>query len=112
MNRKFGVVSAGLIAPVIREGDNLAQIVTDTVLNSIDNIDNRDIIGITESVVARAQGNYVSVNEIAENIKEVLGNPERIFLYNPIYSRNRFAMILKAFARAAKSQIIISMPAR
>lgn len=111
MNKKFGVISTGLIAPIIREGDNLAQIVIDTVLNAIDNIADRDIIGITESVAARAQGNYVSIDEIAANIKKVLGDPDKIFLYNPVYSRNRFAMILKAFARAAKSQIIISMPA-
>lgn len=110
MNKKFGVTSTGLIAPIIREGDNLAKIVTDTVLNAIDTIEDKDIIGITESVVARAQGNYVSVDEIAQNIKKVLGSPDKIFLYNPIYSRNRFAMILKAFSRAAKSQIIISMP--
>ena len=110
MTRKYGVSSTGLIAPIIREGDNLAEIVTDTVLNSIDNIEHGDIIGITESVVARAEGNYVTVDEVVEDIKKVLNNPNRIYLYNPIYSRNRFAIILKAFARAAKDDVSIYMP--
>ena len=110
MTRKYGVSSTGLIAPIIREGDDLAKIVTDVVLNAIDNIEDGDIIGITESVVARAEGNYVTIDEVAEDIKKVLNNPNRIYLYNPIYSRNRFAMILKAFARAAKDDVSIYMP--
>lgn len=110
MIRKYGVSSTGLIAPIIREGDNLAEIVTDTVLNAIDNIEDGDIIGITESVVARAEGNYVTIDEVAEDIKGVMGDVDNIFLHKPIYSRNRFAMILKAFARAAKKSIIIYMP--
>jgi hypothetical protein len=110
MTRKYGVSSTGLIAPIIREGDDIAQIVTDTVLNAIDNIEDNDVIGITESVVARAQGNYVTIDEAAEEIKRVLHNPKRIYLYNTIYSRNRFAMILKAFARAAEEDVSIYMP--
>ena len=109
MTRKYGVSSTGLIAPIIREGDDLAEIVTDTVLNAIDNIEDGDIIGITESIVARAQGNYVTIDEAAEDIKKVLGNPNIILLGYPIYSRNRFAMILKAFARAAKKEVWIKM---
>jgi len=110
MSKKYGVSSTGLIAPIIREGDDLCQIVCDTVLNAIDNIEDRDIIGITESVVARAQGNYVTVDEVAEDIKKKFNNPETILLYNPIYSRNRFAMILKAIARAVKKKVVIHMP--
>ena len=110
MTRKYGVSSTGLIAPIIREGDDIAEIVTETVLNAIDNIEDGDIIGITESVVARAQGNYVTIDEVAEDIKKVMGDVDNIFLHKPIYSRNRFAMILKAFARAAKKSIIIYMP--
>ena len=110
MTRKYGVSSTGLIAPIIREGDNLSEIVTDVVLNAIDNIEDGDIIGITESIVARAEGNYVTIDEVAEDIKRVLGNPERVYLLYPIYSRNRFAMILKAFARAVKFSITIKMP--
>lgn len=108
--KKFGVQSIGLVAPIIREGDNLTEIVTDTVLNSGIEIEDKDIVGITESVVARAQGNYVTIDEVAEDIKKVLGNPDYIELLNPIYSRNRFAMILKAFARAANKGIKIWMP--
>lgn len=110
MSKKYGVSSTGLIAPIIREGDDLCQIVCDTVLNAIDNIEDRDIIGITESVVARAQGNYVTVDEVAEDIKKKFNNPEIILVYNPIYSRNRFAMILKAIARAVKKKVVIHMP--
>lgn len=108
--KKYGVSSTGLIAPIIRKGDDLCKIVVDTVLNSIDNIEDRDIIGITESVVARAQGNYVTVNEIAEDIKRIFNNPESVLLYKPIYSRNRFAMILKAVARAVEKRVTIFMP--
>ena len=109
MTKKYGVSSTGLIAPIIREGDDIAQIVTDTVLNAIDNIEDNDVIGITESVVARAQGNYVTIDEVAEDIKKVMGERSLIVLKNPIYSRNRFAMILKAFARAVKEKIVIEM---
>lgn len=110
MIKKYGVSSTGLIAPIIREGDNLAEIVTDTVLNAIDNIEDGDVIGITESIVARAAGTYVTIDEVAEDIKREMGEVDNIFLHKPIYSRNRFAMILKAFARAAKKSIIIYMP--
>lgn len=110
MNRKFGVQSTGLIAPIIREGDDLVEIVTDTILNSGIKIEDGDVVGITESVVARAEGNYVTIDEVAEDIKKVLNNPERVYLLSPIYSRNRFAMILKAFARTVKTSITIKMP--
>ena len=110
MTRKYGVSSTGLIAPIIREGDDLAKIVTDIVLNAIDNIEDGDIIGITESVVARAEGNYVTIDEVAEDIKEKLQNPDAITIINPIFSRNRFAMILKAIARAASSRVSIYFP--
>lgn len=108
--KKFCVQSTGLIAPIIREEDNLVEIVVDTVLHSGLKIEHNDIIGITESVVARSEGNYVTIDEAAEDIKKVLGNPDYIELLNPIYSRNRFAMILKAFARAANKGIKIWMP--
>ena len=110
MTRKYGVSLTGLIAPIIRKGDDLAEIVTDVVLDSIDNIEDGDVIGITESIVARASGNYVTIDEVAEDIKREMGDVDNIFLHKPIYSRNRFAMILKAFARAAKKSIIIYMP--
>ena len=105
--KKFGVQSIGLVAPIVREGDDIAQITINTVLNSGIEIEDGDIIGITESVVARSQGNYVTIDEVAEDIKKVMGNPDEVILYNPIYSRNRFAMILKAFARAVKKRVIL-----
>lgn len=110
MSKKYGVSSTGLIAPIIREGDDLCKIVCNTVFNAIDNVEDGDIIGITESVVARAQGNYVTVGEVAEDIKKKFNNPENIHVYKPIYSRNRFAMILKAIARAVKDTVFIVMP--
>ena len=112
MSKKYGVSSTGLIAPIIKEGDDITQIVCDTVLNAIDNIEDRDIIGITESVVARAQGNYVTVDEVAEDIRKKMGEPKNILVYFPIYSRNRFAMILKAIARAAKEEVCIVVSER
>ena len=108
--KKYGVSSTGLIAPIIREGDDIAQITVNAVLNAIDNIEDGDIVGITESVVARAQGNYVTIDEVAEDIKRQLNNPKEVFLIKPIYSRNRFAMILKAFARAVSETVYIYMP--
>lgn len=126
MTKKYGVSSTGLIAPIIRKGDDLAEIVTNVVLDAIDNIEDGDVIGITESIVARAQGNYVTVDEVAEDIKKVIKNTfekeskyvknivknplDSIVLYWPIYSRNRFAMILKAFARAANKTVKLYMP--
>jgi hypothetical protein len=109
MTRKYGVSSTGLIAPIIREGDNLAEIVTETVLNSGIKIDDNDVIGITESIVARAEGNYVTVDEIAEEVKRVMGKVDWITLYNPIFSRNRFSMILKGIARAVIKGVNICM---
>ena len=108
--RLIGVQTTGLLAPIIRQGDDLVKIVTDTVLGAIDKIEDGDIIGITESVVARAEGNYVTIDEVVEDIKRVLHNPKYVYLEGPIYSRNRFAMILKAFARAVKEKVYIWMP--
>jgi len=114
----------GIKCPLIKKGDNLSEIVVDSVLDAtlkyyaypyhedtFYDISNNDIIGITESVVARSQGNYVTIDEVAENIKFVMNSPEEITIYNCIYSRNRFAMILKAIARAAKKKVRIYMPA-
>lgn len=115
--KNVGVISMGIKAPIIREGDNLSEIVVNSVLESTWNpyskeyeINDKDVIGITESVVARAQGNYVTIDEIAEEIKQKFNKPETIVIIKPIYSRNRFSMILKAIARAAGKKIIIVMP--
>ena len=98
----------GVKLPLIRKGDNLKDI----ILNSLDmdSISDNDIIGITESVVARSQGNYVTVYELADEIKRVMGNPDVITVTNCIYSRNRFVPILKAIALAAGKRVRVYMP--
>lgn len=110
MVRTIGTASYGLRAPIIQEGDDLVEIVTDIVLNSGIEIKNKDVIGITESLVARSAGCYVTLDEVVEDIKRLSNNAEYISVYKPIYSRNRFAMILKAIARAAGKKVYIHMP--
>ena len=109
--RTIGTASYGLRAPIVTQGDDLVQIVVDTVLNSGLEIKDRDVLGITESIVARCEGNYVTIDEVAEEIREMSNNADIIFVDRPIYSRNRFAMILKAIARAAGKKVFIYMPA-
>ena len=112
----FGVISKGIKCGIIRENDDIVKIVTNSVLentwnshtNSYDLKDN-DIIAITESVVARAAGLYVTVDEIAKDVERVFGKDATIAVLDPIYSRNRFSMILKGIARAAK-KIKMRMP--
>ena len=105
----------GLTCPIIREGDNLAAIVVESVLDAIRKPNNkfdicdRAVVGITESVVARSQGNYVTVDDIAADVKAKCGENATIYILNPIYSRNRFAIILRGIARAAK-KIVLVMP--
>ena len=108
--RTVGTSAYGLICPIFKEGDDLCEIITNTLLNSGLEINDRDVLGITESVVARAEGNYVTVDEVAESVKKVFNNPTDILVYNPIYSRNRFAMILKGIARAVTGTVYIRMP--
>ena len=103
-----GVISMGIHCPIIREGDDLQQIVIDSILRTTE-LEDGDVIGITESVVARSQGNYVTVDEIAAETERLFGKLPIIQLYEPIYSRNRFAIILKGIARAC-SAVIITMP--
>lgn len=107
MVRTIGTASYGLRAPIVKQGDDLVQIVVDTVLNSGLEIKDRDVLGITESIVARCEGNYVTIDEVAEEIKNISDNAENIHVFRPIYSRNRFAMILKAIARAAGKYVVI-----
>ena len=99
-----GIISFGVKCPIIRKGDNLEEIVISSTKASLDelgfNFEDGDIIGITESVVARCQGNYVTIDDIVQFMEES-GFKKRLVLYFPIMSRNRFSMILKAFARYA-----------
>lgn len=115
-----GTESVGLRAPLIKEGDNIVDIVVKCVLEAVHTSDwmdvpiygqlhDKDIIGITESVVARSQGNYVTIDEIADEIKSKFGEHQTIDLICPIYSRNRFAMILKGIARGC-DKLRILMP--
>lgn len=109
MARTIGTAAYGLRAPIVKTGDDLIQIIVETVLKSGLEIKDRDVLGITESIVARCEGNYVTIDEVAEEIKKLSNNAETILVYKPIYSRNRFAMILKAIARAASKKVVIRM---
>ena len=108
--RLVGTVSRGIRCPIIREGDDLADIVTNSVLAAAESegfaIRDRDVIAITESIVARAQGNYASVNDIADDVRAKLGG-ETIGVIFPILSRNRFAICLKGIAMGAKKVVLM-----
>ncbi|MBR4292546.1 MAG: coenzyme F420-0:L-glutamate ligase [Clostridia bacterium] len=109
-----GTISRGIRAPIIREGDNLANIVVESVLdaNRLDGIqfEDRDIVAVTEAVVARAQGNYVSVDDIAADVKAKFPEGE-IGVVFPILSRNRFAICLRGIARGVKKiTLMLSYP--
>ena len=110
MSRMVGTVSRGVRAPIIRKGDDIVDIVVNSVLEaSADDgfeIRNRDIIAITEAVVARAQGNYASVENIAEDVKAKLGG-ETVGVIFPILSRNRFAICLRGIAKGAKKIVLM-----
>ena len=108
--RRVGTVSRGIRCPIIREGDDLAAIVTDSVLEASRSegfpIRDRDVIAVTESVVARAQGNYASVDDIAADVRAKLGG-ETVGVIFPILSRNRFAICLRGIARGAKKIVLM-----
>ena len=110
MERKVGTVSRGIRCPIIREGDDLAKIVVTSVLEAAESegyeIRNRDVVAVTESVVARAQGNYASVDGIAKDVSEKLGG-ETVGVIFPILSRNRFAICLRGIARVAKKIVLM-----
>ncbi len=110
MERKVGTVSRGIRCPIFREGDDLANIVVDTVLDAAQSegfaIHDRDVIAITESVVARVQGNYASIDAIAKDVKNKLGG-ETIGVIFPILSRNRFSICLRGIARGAKKVVLM-----
>lgn len=110
MERKVGTISRGIRCPIIREGDNLADIIVESVLEAAESeefeLRDRDVIAATESIVARAQGNYASVDAIAKDVKEKLGG-ETIGVIFPILSRNRFSICLKGIAKGAKKVILM-----
>ncbi len=108
--RKVGTISRGIRCPIIREGDDLAKIVADSVLEAAEcegfELRDRDVISMTESIVARAQGNYASVDDIAADVKAKLGGGT-IGVIFPILSRNRFAICLRGIAKGAKKIVLM-----
>ena len=110
MSRMVGTVSRGLRAPIIRSGDDIVEIVTNSVLEAAADdgfeIRDRDIVAMTESIVARVQGNYVSVDNIADDVRAKFGG-ETIGVIFPILSRNRFSICLRGFAKGAKKIVLM-----
>jgi len=110
MDRRVGTVSRGIRCPIIREGDDLGAIVATSVIEAAEiegfELRDRDVISITESIVARAQGNYASVNDIAADVKAKFGE-ETVGVIFPILSRNRFAICLKGIALGAKKIVLM-----
>lgn len=110
MSRMVGTVSRGVRAPIIRNGDDIVKIVTESVLEASKDagfeIQNRDIIAMTEAIVARAQGNYATVDDIAADVKAKLGG-ETVGVILPILSRNRFAVCLRGIAKGAKKIVLM-----
>ena len=110
MERKVGTISRGIRCPIIRQNDDLAKIVVDSVIEAAESdgftLRDRDVVGITESIVARAQGNYASVEDVKTDILNKIGN-DTIGVIFPILSRNRFAICLRGIAKAAKKIVLM-----
>ena len=108
--RRVGTISRGIRCPIIREGDNLAAIVADSVIEAAEiegfELRDRDVIAMTESIVARSQGNYATVDNIAADVKAKLGG-DTIGVIFPILSRNRFAICLRGIAKGAKKIVLM-----
>lgn len=110
MERKVGTISRGVRCPIIREGDDLSEIVTKSILEASESdgyeVRDRDIVALTESIVARAQGNYVSVDAISKDVHAKVGS-DTIGIIFPILSRNRFSILLKAMATGVKKVVLM-----
>lgn len=110
MERKVGTISRGIRCPIIREGDDISSVVVNSVLEAAEaegyEIRDRDIVAVTESVVARSQGNYASVEAIAKDVQAKLGS-DTIGVIFPILSRNRFAICLRGISMAAKKIVLM-----
>ncbi|MBO7698950.1 MAG: coenzyme F420-0:L-glutamate ligase, partial [Erysipelotrichaceae bacterium] len=114
MSRYTGTVSRGIRCPIIKQGDDLQKIITDTIIEASEaegfELHDRDVVSITESIVARAQGNYCTVDDIAKDVREKLGGNDMGVIF-PITSRNRFSVLLSGFARGAKKiYLMLSYP--
>ncbi len=113
-NKRVGTVVRGIRTPIIKEGDNLANIVVDSLIKASESekfeFNDKDVVAITEAVVGISDGNYATIDDIAEDVKDKL-NSDHIGIVFPILSRNRFAVCLKAFARATKKiTMLLSYP--
>ena len=110
MERKVGTISRGIRCPIIREGDDLIKIACDSVLDAAKSegfeLRDRDVVALTESIVARAQGNYASVQDIADDVKAKLGGGTVGVIF-PILSRNRFAICLRGIAMGCKKVVLM-----
>ena len=110
MSRMIGTVSRGVRAPIIKNGDDIVEIVSNSVLEAAKDagfkIQDRDIVAMTEAIVARAQGNYASVDDIATDVKAKFGG-ETVGVILPILSRNRFAICLRGIAKGAKKVVLM-----
>ena len=110
MSRTIGTVSRGVRAPIIRNGDDIVEIVANSVIEASQDagfeFHDRDIVAMTEAIVARAQGNYATVDDIAEDVKAKFGG-ETVGVIFPILSRNRFALCLRGIAKGAKKVVIM-----
>ena len=110
MERKVGTISRGIRCPIIRQGDDLSSIAVNSILEACEaenfSIRDKDVVALTESIVARAQGNYATIDAISKDIKEKFKS-DTIGVIFPILSRNRFAICLKAIAKAAKKIILM-----
>ena len=106
----FGTVSRGVRAPIINSGDDIVEIVTNTLLTAAKEegvkFYDKDVVAMTESVVARAQGNYATIDDIAKDVKAKLGG-QTIGVIFPILSRNRFSVCLRGIAKGAKKVVIM-----
>lgn len=110
MERTIGTTSRGVRAPIIREGDDIAKIVVDSVMRAVEAenivLEDRDVVSVTEAVVARAQGNYATVDQIASDVKDKFGE-DTVGVIFPILSRNRFSLCLKGIARGVRKVVLM-----
>ena len=110
MSRMIGTISRGVRAPIIRQGDDIVEIVSSCILEASADagfeFHDRDIVAMTEAVVARAQGNYASVDDIATDVRAKFGG-ETVGVIFPILSRNRFAICLRGIAKGAKKIVLM-----
>lgn len=112
MGRLVGTISRGLRAPIIHQGDKIEDFVVDAVLAAVESdgitLRDKDIVAVTESIVARAQGNYATTDDIAADVKNKYGD-NTIGVIFPILSRNRFSVCLKGIAKGAKKLFLCSV---